>query len=70
MLSALPLGESIEYSPTLKKLGVSVGIYALDEFIFSIMTKGISAIELGYARQHTDEDDSVTATSDLASSVF
>jgi hypothetical protein len=42
----------------------------LDEFIFSIMAKGISAIELGYARQHTDEDDSVTATSDLASSVF
>ena len=46
-----PLGEIFEYSPTLKEIGVSVGIYALGAFVFTILAKGGIAIELGHIRQ-------------------
>ncbi len=49
-----PLGEIFEYSPTLKELGVSVGIYALGAFVFTILAKGGIAIELGHVGQHTN----------------
>lgn len=42
-----PLGEVFEYAPTLRELGVSVGIYALGAFAFTILAKGGIAIELG-----------------------
>ena len=46
-----PLGEIYQYTPTLKELGVSVGIYALGAFVFTILAKGGIAIELGYVGQ-------------------
>ncbi len=49
-----PLGEIFEYSPTLKELGVSVGIYALGAFVFTILAKGGIAIELGHVGQRTN----------------
>lgn len=43
-----PLGEIFEYSPTMRELGVSVGIYAFGAFVFTILAKGGIAIELGH----------------------
>ena len=43
-----PLGEIFEYTPTLKELGVSVGIYALGAFVFTILAKAGIAIQLGH----------------------
>jgi len=43
-----PLGEIFEYTPTLQELGVSVGIYALGAFVFTILTKCGIAIELDH----------------------
>jgi Ni/Fe-hydrogenase subunit HybB-like protein len=42
-----PLGEVFEYAPTMRELGVSVGIYALGAFVFTVLAKGGIAIELG-----------------------
>ncbi len=42
-----PLGEIFEYSPTLKELGVSVGIYAMGCLVFTILAKAAIAIEMG-----------------------
>ncbi len=45
-----PLGEIFEYSPTMKEIGVSLGIYALGAFVFTILVRGGVAIELGRVR--------------------
>lgn len=42
-----PLGEIYEYSPTLKELGVSVGIYAVGCLVFTLFAKAGMAIEMG-----------------------
>lgn len=42
-----PLGEIFEYTPTLKELGVSVGIYAMGAFVFTILARAGIAIQLG-----------------------
>lgn len=42
-----PLGEIFEYAPTLKELGVSVGIYAAGALVFTILAKAGMAIEMG-----------------------
>jgi molybdopterin-containing oxidoreductase family membrane subunit len=42
-----PLGEIFEYAPTLKELGVSVGIYAMGAFVFTLLAKAGIAIQLG-----------------------
>lgn len=42
-----PLGEIFEYTPTMLELGVSVGIYALGAFVFTILAKVAIAVELG-----------------------
>jgi molybdopterin-containing oxidoreductase family membrane subunit len=42
-----PLGEVFEYAPTMREIGVSVGIYALGALVFTILAKGGIAIELG-----------------------
>ncbi len=42
-----PLGEIFEYTPTLLEIGVSVGIYALGAFVFTILAKVAIEIELG-----------------------
>lgn len=43
-----PLGEIFEYTPTPRELGVSVGIYALGAFVFTILARAGIAIELGH----------------------
>ncbi|MCN4143920.1 MAG: polysulfide reductase NrfD [Thiohalomonas sp.] len=47
-----PLGEIFEYSPTLMEIGVSVGIYALGAFVFTILTKVAIEVELGRIGKH------------------
>ncbi len=47
-----PLGEIFEYTPTMLELGVSVGIYALGAFVFTILVKVAIAVELGYMGKH------------------
>jgi molybdopterin-containing oxidoreductase family membrane subunit len=47
-----PLGEIYEYTPTMLELGVSIGIYALGAFVFTILSKVAIAIELGHIGQH------------------
>jgi molybdopterin-containing oxidoreductase family membrane subunit len=47
-----PLGEIFEYTPTLLEIGVSVGIYALGCFVFTILVKVAIAIELGRMGKH------------------
>ena len=43
-----PLGEIFEYTPTLKELGVSIGIYAMGAFVFTILARAGIAIQLGH----------------------
>jgi molybdopterin-containing oxidoreductase family membrane subunit len=47
-----PLGEIFEYTPTMLELGVSVGIYALGAFVFTILAKVAIAVELGRMGKH------------------
>jgi molybdopterin-containing oxidoreductase family membrane subunit len=47
-----PLGEIFEYTPTMLELGVSVGIYALGAFVFTILVKVAIAVELGRMGKH------------------
>jgi molybdopterin-containing oxidoreductase family membrane subunit len=42
-----PLGEIFEYTPTLLEIGVSVGIFALGAFVFTVLAKIAINIELG-----------------------
>ena len=47
-----PLGEIFEYSPTWQELLISLGIYAMGALVFTILTKGTIAIQLGQVGQH------------------
>lgn len=47
-----PLGEIFEYTPTLREIGVSVGIYALGAFVFTMLAKVAIEIELGRMGKH------------------
>ncbi len=47
-----PLGEIFEYTPTMLELGVSIGIYALGAFVFTILAKVAIAVELGRMGKH------------------
>jgi len=42
-----PLGEIFEYTMTMMEIGVSVGIYGLGAFVFTILTKVAIEVELG-----------------------
>jgi molybdopterin-containing oxidoreductase family membrane subunit len=46
-----PLGELFEYSPTLREILVSVGIWALGALIFTLLAKASIAIEMGRVRE-------------------
>jgi len=59
-----PLGEIFEYTPTMLELGVSVGIYALGAFVFTLLAKVAIAVELGRMGKHQStvfEDSDVSA---------
>lgn len=52
-----PLGEIVEYTPTLVELGVTAGIWAMGLFILSALVKVALPIELGEARAPDQESD-------------
>jgi molybdopterin-containing oxidoreductase family membrane subunit len=45
-----PLGEIVEYTPTLVELGVTAGIWATGLFILTVLVKVAIPIELGELR--------------------
>ena len=45
-----PLGEVFEYTPTLREIAVSVGIWAFGAIVFTVLAKASIAIELGRVR--------------------
>lgn len=46
-----PLGEVFEYSPTLRELAVSIGIWAFGALVFTLLAKASIAIETGRVRE-------------------
>jgi Ni/Fe-hydrogenase subunit HybB-like protein len=47
-----PLGEVFEYTPTLRELAVTLGIWAFGAMVFTLLAKASIAIETGRLRQH------------------
>ncbi|MEX2177206.1 MAG: NrfD/PsrC family molybdoenzyme membrane anchor subunit [Gemmatimonadaceae bacterium] len=45
-----PLGEIVEYTPTLVELGVTAGVWALGLFVLTVLVRVALPIELGEAR--------------------
>lgn len=45
-----PLGEIVEYSPSLVELGVTIGIWAMGMFVLTVLVRVALPIELGEAR--------------------
>jgi Ni/Fe-hydrogenase subunit HybB-like protein len=45
-----PLGEIVEYTPTLVEIGVTLGIWALGLFVLTVLVRVALPIELGEAR--------------------
>ncbi|MCV9385963.1 sulfate reduction electron transfer complex DsrMKJOP subunit DsrP [Reichenbachiella ulvae] len=45
-----PYGDIVEYSPTLIEIGVTLGIWAMGAFIFTILVKAAIPIEVGKLR--------------------
>lgn len=51
-----PLGEIVEYTPTLVELGVTAGVWALGLFVLTVLVKVALPIELGEVRSpHLEE---------------
>lgn len=51
-----PYGKIVEYLPTSIEVGVTIGIWALGAFIFTILAKTAIGIELGKLRYKSKED--------------
>lgn len=51
-----PLGEIVEYTPTLIELGVTAGIWAIGLFVLTVLVKVAIPIELGEVRSPHLED--------------
>jgi molybdopterin-containing oxidoreductase family membrane subunit len=45
-----PLGEIVEYTPTLVEIGVTAGVWALGMFVLTVLVKVALPIELGELR--------------------
>ena len=45
-----PYGKIVEYLPTKIEIGVTIGIWALGAFVFTILAKTAIGIELGELR--------------------
>ncbi|VAW12714.1 Similar to sulfite reduction-associated complex DsrMKJOP protein DsrP, partial [hydrothermal vent metagenome] len=45
-----PYGKIVEYTPTYVEIGVTLGIWAMGAFIFTMLTKTSIGIELGELR--------------------
>jgi Ni/Fe-hydrogenase subunit HybB-like protein len=55
-----PLGEIVEYTPSLVELGVTVGIWALGMFVLTILVRVALPIELGEVRSPYLDEERVT----------
>ncbi|MEO7646982.1 MAG: sulfate reduction electron transfer complex DsrMKJOP subunit DsrP [Gemmatimonadaceae bacterium] len=55
-----PLGEIVEYTPSLVELGVTAGIWALGMFVLTVLVRIALPIELGEVRSPYIEDGRVT----------
>ncbi len=55
-----PLGEIVEYTPSLVELGVTAGIWALGMFVLTVLVRVALPIELGEVRSPYIEDGRVT----------
>jgi Ni/Fe-hydrogenase subunit HybB-like protein len=55
-----PLGEIVEYTPSLVELGVTAGIWALGMFVLTVLVRVALPIELGEVRSPYMEDRRVT----------
>lgn len=53
-----PLGEIVEYTPTLVELGVTAGVWALGLFVLTVLVKVAIPIELGEVRSPHLQDPS------------
>jgi len=51
-----PLGEIVEYTPTLVELGVTAGVWALGLFVLTVLVRVALPIELGEARSPYIDD--------------
>ncbi len=51
-----PLGEIVEYTPSLVELGVTAGVWALGMFVLTVLVRVALPIELGEARSPYIED--------------
>ena len=52
-----PLGEIVEYTPTLVELGVTAGVWALGMFVLTVLVRVALPIELGESRSpHIEEE--------------
>ena len=54
-----PLGEIVEYTPTLVELGVTVGVWALGMFVLTVLVRVALPIELGEVRSPDIEEERV-----------
>jgi len=53
-----PLGEIVEYRPSLVELGITAGVWALGLFVLTVLVRVALPIELGQARSpHLGEED-------------
>jgi molybdopterin-containing oxidoreductase family membrane subunit len=56
-----PLGEIVEYTPSLVELGVTAGVWALGLFVLTVLVRVALPIELGEARSpYIDEERTAT----------
>ena len=54
-----PLGEIVEYTPSLVELGVTAGVWALGMFVLTVLVRVALPIELGEVRSPDIEDERV-----------
>ncbi|HEU5182951.1 MAG TPA: hypothetical protein VFU01_00190, partial [Gemmatimonadaceae bacterium] len=54
-----PLGEIVEYTPTLVELGVTAGVWALGMFVLTVLVRVALPIELGESRSPYIEEERV-----------
>jgi molybdopterin-containing oxidoreductase family membrane subunit len=52
-----PLGEIVDYSPTWVEIAITVGIWAMGAFVFTVLIRVAIPIELGQSRYATPNAD-------------
>ena len=54
-----PLGEIVEYAPSLVEISITAGIWAMGAFVFTILIRVAIPIELGHSRYIPQPDDGI-----------